>query len=107
MAVDSISVRIAIKTIVGTVADVQPHGIQVCLQADGGARRFTVALPADCRAEVFNYLAEHLNLAVPPEGPLMLSEEQATSAMKLAFEVAPRGRLPHSSEAITDVALAV
>jgi hypothetical protein len=53
---------------------------------------FVVALPAECRASVYGYLAERIDIEIPVGGdPLVMTSIEAAAVLKLAIELSAVG----------------
>lgn len=83
MAVTTVSIRLALKTIAELVCGTSPRVIPITALGDPMHRVFAVSIPFEYKAEVCKYLNEQLGL--PIDGaPLLLTAEQASTVIELA-----------------------
>jgi hypothetical protein len=81
----SVSLRLAVKSLAEVTCGTVPRLIRVAVIPAGNDRTYAVAIPFEYRTEIYQYLAEHTTLALPPDGgALILDTEQALVVVNLA-----------------------
>ena len=82
------TLREAFEIISAAACGATPALIRVVVPTTQEPRTFIVALPSECRASVYAYLADRIDLAIPVAGePLILTAVEAAAVLRLAIEV--------------------
>lgn len=82
------TVRAALERIAGAVCGASPMLIRVAMPKTYEPQICVVALPVDCREQVYRYLLDKLNLAPQSwDDPIVMTADQAGQVLRLAADL--------------------